>query len=126
LVPNRHRPRKLLPPSRLYAFNPRSPSGAAPEKKLARLLLYGRRERKKRSRTVQNQPLKGNIMNVHKHMEVIFVVTLAAVGAGSYALDSLPDAEARESASAPVMRAVVVPGAMPVVLVRAPKAPGRA
>jgi hypothetical protein len=59
-----------------------------------------------------NQPLKGNIMNVHKHMEAIFVVTLAAVGFGSYALDSLPDAEARTSASAPAMRAVVVPGAM--------------
>jgi hypothetical protein len=64
-------------------------------------------------------------MNVHKHMEVIFVVTLAAVGLGSFALDSIPDAEARESAaaSAPVMRAVVVPGAVPVVVVRAHKAP---
>jgi hypothetical protein len=58
-------------------------------------------------------------MNVHKHMEAIFVVTLAAVGLGSYALDSLPDAEAQASATAPVMRAVVVPGAMPVVVVRA-------
>jgi hypothetical protein len=65
-------------------------------------------------------------MNVHKHMEAIFVVTLAAVGAGSFALDSLPDAEAKASASAPVMRAVVVPGAMPVVVVRGHKAPGRA
>jgi hypothetical protein len=66
-------------------------------------------------------------MNVHKHMEAIFVVTLAAVGAGSVALDSLPDAEAKASASAsasaPVMRAVVVPGVMPVVVVRAHKAP---
>jgi hypothetical protein len=63
-------------------------------------------------------------MNVHKHMEAIFVVTLAAVGLGSYALDSVPDAEATTSASAsaPVMRAVVVPGAVPVVVVRAPKA----
>jgi hypothetical protein len=80
---------------------------------------------KKSSRTVQHQPLKGNIMNVHKHMEAIFVVTLAAVGAGSVALDSLPDAEAKASASAsaPVMRAVVMPGAMPVVVVRAHKAP---
>ena len=69
-------------------------------------------------------------MNVHKHMEAIFVVTLAAVGLGSYALDRLPDAEAnasaKTSASAPAMRAVVVPGAMPVVVVRAHKAPGHA
>jgi hypothetical protein len=62
-------------------------------------------------------------MNVHKHMEVIFVVTLAAVGLGSFALDSIPDAEAKASASAPEMRAVVVPGAVPVVVVRAHKAP---
>jgi hypothetical protein len=61
-------------------------------------------------------------MNVHKHMEAIFVITLAAAGAGSYALDSLPDAEAKASASAPAMRAVVVPGVMPVVVVRGHKA----
>ena len=69
-------------------------------------------------------------MNVHKHMEVIFVITLAAVGLGSYALDSLPDAEARNSASAPVMRDVAAQGARqdaaPVAVVCAPKAARRA
>ena len=29
-------------------------------------------------------------MNVHKHMEAIFVVTLVVTGAGKFALDSLP------------------------------------
>jgi hypothetical protein len=47
-------------------------------------------------------------MNIHKHMEVIFVVALATVGLGSFALDSMQEAEA--SASAPVMRNVAASG----------------
>jgi hypothetical protein len=41
-------------------------------------------------------------MNVHKHMEVIFVVALATVSLGSFALDDLPEV----TATTPVMRAV--------------------
>jgi hypothetical protein len=62
-------------------------------------------------------------MNVHKHMEVIFVVALATVGLGSFALDSMPEAGA--SAAAPMMRAVATP-ADRVVVVCTPKAPSRA
>jgi len=49
-------------------------------------------------------------MNIHKHMEAIFVVTLAAVGAGTLAFDSLPEAGATSAAPAPVMRDVPAPG----------------
>jgi hypothetical protein len=62
-------------------------------------------------------------MNVHKHMEVIFIVALATVGLGSFALDSMPEAGA--SASVPVIRAVATP-ADRVVVVCTPKAPSRA
>jgi len=41
-------------------------------------------------------------MNVHKHMEVIFVVALATVSLGSFALDDMPAV----NASTPVMREV--------------------
>ena len=39
-------------------------------------------------------------MNIHKHMEAIFVVTLVVVGTGSFALDSVAEAQARRSAPA--------------------------
>jgi hypothetical protein len=58
-------------------------------------------------RTFRNQPLKGNIMNVHKHMEAIFVVALAVVGLGSFAIDGVPETSA--SAWAPVIREVAAP-----------------
>jgi hypothetical protein len=59
-------------------------------------------------------------MNIHKHMEAIFVVALAAIGAGTLALDSVPEANARPSA--PMERAVATSGgAMAVVVVRAPR-----
>jgi hypothetical protein len=81
-------------------------------------------------RTFRNQPLKGNIMNIHKHMEAIFVVALAVVGFGTMAIDSMPEADASASASAPVMRDVAVQGtkqgAAPVAVVCAPKAARRA
>jgi hypothetical protein len=75
---------------------------------------------KKSLRTFQNQPLKGIIMNIHKHMEAIFVVTLAAIGVGAFALDSVPEAEAK--AVTAQARDVATPGTMAVVIVRAPKA----
>jgi hypothetical protein len=59
-------------------------------------------------------------VNIHKHMEAIFVITLAAIGVGTFALDSMPEAEARPST--PLARDVATPGTMAVVIVRAPKA----
>jgi hypothetical protein len=58
-------------------------------------------------------------MNIHKHMEAIFVVTLAVIGVGAFALDSVPEASARPAA--PVARDVATPGTMAIVIVRAPK-----
>jgi hypothetical protein len=63
-------------------------------------------------------------MNVHKHMEAIFVVALAVVGAGSLALDGVSEANA--SVSAPVMRDVAAASSSAVVTVCAPKAPRHA
>lgn len=37
-------------------------------------------------------------MNVNKHMEAIFLATLAVVGAGSFAVERLPDAAAQPQA----------------------------
>lgn len=59
-------------------------------------------------------------MNIHKHMEAIFVGALAAVGLGSYLLDSLPEAQARP-APLPRERLVATPGNMAVVIVKAPR-----
>ena len=39
-------------------------------------------------------------MNMHKHMEAIFVVTLAVVSAGTFALDSVREADAGQTSSA--------------------------
>jgi hypothetical protein len=62
-------------------------------------------------------------MNIHKHMEAIFVITLAIVGVGSFVVDSLPEADAKPSL--PVARNIATPGTMAVVIVRA-KAPRHA
>jgi hypothetical protein len=80
---------------------------------------------KRIARTFRNQPLKGNIMNLHKHMEAIFVVALATVGLGSFAID-MPEAGA--NASAPAMRAVAVaaPTGQAVVMCSPKAAPRRA
>jgi len=61
-------------------------------------------------------------MNIHKHMEAIFVGALAIAGAGTIAIDSLPRAEARPAAQAmPVARNIATPGSMAVVIVRGHK-----
>jgi hypothetical protein len=57
-------------------------------------------------------------------MEVIFIVALATVGVGSFAIDSVPGAQAR--ASTPVMREVAAAtaaaqGAAPMALLCTPK-----
>jgi hypothetical protein len=77
---------------------------------------------KRIARTFQNQPLKGNIMNLHKHMEAIFVVALATAGLGSFAIDGMPEASAR----APVMRDVAAPSGQALVLCAPKAAPRRA
>ena len=58
-------------------------------------------------------------MNIHKHMEAIFVGTLAAAGLAAVAVDSLPRAEARPAA--PVARNIATPGNMAVIIVRGHK-----
>lgn len=60
-------------------------------------------------------------MNMHKHMEAIFVATLAVVGVGSFAFDSLPEAQADAGKSAAVTRDAV-PNVRAIV-VRAPTLP---
>ena len=62
-------------------------------------------------------------MNFHKHMEAIFVGALVAIGVGSFAFDSLPEAEAK--ASAPMAREAAAPSPRAVV-VRAPTMPRHA
>jgi hypothetical protein len=59
-------------------------------------------------------------VNVHKNMEVIFVVLLAALGLGSFLLDYLPDAQAKPQA--PVARNIATPTSMAVVIIKAPRA----
>jgi hypothetical protein len=64
-------------------------------------------------------------MNIHKHMEAIFVVALAVAGLGSMAFDSM--SEARASAHMPVIRDVAVaPAAGTAAVMCASKAPRRA
>ncbi|KQQ97187.1 hypothetical protein [Massilia sp. Leaf139] len=65
-------------------------------------------------------------MNIHKHMEAIFVVALVAVGVGTFAYDSLPQANAVGSAakSAAVTRDAVSDAR--AIVVRAPTMPRRA
>ena len=59
-------------------------------------------------------------MNIHKNMEVIFVVVLAALGLGSFALDYLPQAEAKPP-PAMVERGIATPTSMAVVVIKAPR-----
>ena len=66
-------------------------------------------------------------MNINKHMEVIFITTLAVVGTGSFLADRLPDAEASPVKSAvPVARNIGTPGHPAVVIVRASREARRA
>jgi hypothetical protein len=62
-------------------------------------------------------------MNIHKHMEAIFVVTLVTVTAGTFAFDSMREPEAPRSAS--VARDEAARDAR-IVVVRAPTMPRRA
>jgi hypothetical protein len=63
-------------------------------------------------------------MNVQKHMEAIFITTLAIVGAGSIVIDHLPDAVAKPAV--PVANAIGTPGHMAVVIVRGQRPARRA
>jgi hypothetical protein len=62
-------------------------------------------------------------MNIHKHMEAIFVITLVTVTAGTFAFDSMREADASRSAS--VARDAAMRDAR-IVVVRAPTMPRRA
>jgi hypothetical protein len=69
--------------------------------------------------------IEGNSMNIHKHMEAIFVTTLAIVGAGSLVIDRLPDAEASTARQpVPVENNIGTEGHMAVIVVRGHR-PGR-
>ena len=67
-------------------------------------------------------------MNINKHMEAIFLTTLAIVGAGSFAVERLPDAAAQTQATMqtraaaraalPAENNVGTPGHMAVIVVR--------
>ena len=62
-------------------------------------------------------------MNIHKHMEAIFVVTLAVVSAGTFPLDSVREADVGQAASAARESATAKARA---VVARAPALPQRA
>jgi hypothetical protein len=66
-------------------------------------------------------------MNIQKHMEAIFITTLAVVGAGSLVIDRLPDAQARPARpTVAVENNIGTPGHMAVVIVHGHKVPHRA
>jgi uncharacterized integral membrane protein len=60
-------------------------------------------------------------MNIHKHMEAIFLVVLAVIGVGSYLLDELPEAQAKLPLAV-VAHNIATPGTMAVVIVKAQRA----
>lgn len=62
-------------------------------------------------------------MNIHKHMEAIFLAAVAIVGASSFLLDGMATADA--GGVAPVMRHVAAPGGAALVMCT-PEAPRRA
>jgi hypothetical protein len=57
-------------------------------------------------------------VKIQKNMEVIFVVVLAALGLGSFALDYLPEAEAIPPIPV-VEHNIATPASMAVVIVKA-------
>jgi hypothetical protein len=63
-------------------------------------------------------------MNIQKHMEAIFITTLAIVGAGSIVIDRLPDA--RATPAVPVANHIGTPGHMAVIIVRGKREAKRA
>jgi hypothetical protein len=62
-------------------------------------------------------------VNIHKNMEAIFVIVLAAIGLGSYLLEFLPDAQATQPTA--IARNIATPTSMAVVIVSAPRAQSR-
>jgi hypothetical protein len=59
-------------------------------------------------------------VKIQKNMEVIFVVVLATLGLGSFALDYLPEAEGIPAVPVAVVeRSIATPTSMAVVIVRA-------
>jgi hypothetical protein len=71
--------------------------------------------------------IEGNSMNIHKHMEAIFVTTLAIVGAGSVVIDRLPDAQASTvHQPLPAENNIGTEGHMAVIIVRGKRQANRA
>jgi hypothetical protein len=75
-----------------------------------------------RSTTSETRLERNLIVNIQKHMEVIFVAILAAVGLVRFLLNDLPDAVAKPQP--PVARNIATPTSMAVVIVRAPRPRG--
>ena len=62
---------------------------------------------------IETQPLKGHCMNILKHMEAVFIATVALAVSGSYLIDTLPQANAKPVATASAV------GPIPVVVISA-------
>ena len=63
-------------------------------------------------------------MNIHKHMEAIFVTTLAIVGTGSLVIDRLPDAQASTVRQpVPAENNIGTEGHLAVIVVRGRRLP---
>jgi hypothetical protein len=69
------------------------------------------------SASIETPTAKENQMNVLKHMEAIFIITLAIAGSASVVAEVLPEAKAHEVNFA--MNAVASPNKMAVVTVTA-------
>jgi hypothetical protein len=65
------------------------------------------------SEHVPTRPERSNAMNVLKHMEAIFLVSLAVAGPVTVALDVIPDAHARQAVAVNAAPA----GQIPVVVI---------
>jgi hypothetical protein len=89
---------------------------------VARVVLYQGWEQLKLDPQIRNPTRKEDIMNILKNMEVIFVIVLAAVGVGSFALDYLPEAKAKQPV--PVARNIATTTSMAVVIIKGPRARG--
>jgi hypothetical protein len=63
-------------------------------------------------------------MNIQKHIDTIVFTTLTIVGAGSIAIDRLPDA--RATPAVPVANSIGTPAHMAVIIVRGKRPAKRA
>jgi hypothetical protein len=85
---------------------------------LVRLLLNGDREVEKHLAN-PNRPERNSIMNLHKHMEAIFIGALTFIAVGTALLENLPEAEAKTVM--PAASPIATPTHMAVVVIHAPR-----